>query len=308
MRDAYERTHMSANLLALAAIALWGTLAWLGVRLSAMPPFLLVGSALTIAGLLASPKWRQWRVAPRVLALGVYGLFGFHFFLFVALRLAPPLQANLVNYLWPLLMVLFAPLFLRNARLTRWHVLGGLLGFAGATVAITNGRLPSWDAYDASTADASSRVAWGYAAALVSAFIWATYSLMGQRLRQRGTPFPTAAIGLFCLVSGLLALACHAMLEAPYRLVASDALPLAVLAIGPMGAAFFLWDAALKRGDARAIGTIAYLTPLISTCLLGLDDPTRFGWAVVVALALVVGGAIVGTYAATGVGARGPAR
>ncbi len=295
---------MNANLLALAAIALWGTLAWLGVRLSAMPPFLLVGSALTIAGLIASPLWRQWlslRSAPRVLALGVYGLFGFHFFLFVALRLAPPLSANLVNYLWPLMMVLFAPLFLpkssKQAHLTRWHVLGSVLGFVGAMVAITNGRLPSWDAGDASLASTSSRVAWGYAAALVSAFIWATYSLMGQRLRQRGTRFPTAAIGLFCLVSGVLALACHAMLEAPYRYAASDVWPLAALAIGPMGAAFFLWDAALKRGDARAIGTLAYLTPLISTCLLGLDEPARFGWPIAVALLLVVGGAVVGTRA-----------
>ncbi len=291
---------MNANLLALAAIGLWGTLAWLGVRLAAMPPFLLVGSALTLAGLIAAPLWRQWRVAPGVLALGIYGLFGFHFFLFVALRLAPPLSANLVNYLWPLMMVMFAPLFLRDARLTRWHVLGGLLGFAGAMLAITNGRLPSWDATDAS--NPSSRVAWGYASALVSAFIWATYSLMGQRLRQRARThtlrFPTAAIGLFCLVSGLLALACHAMLEAPYRYAASDAWPLAALAIGPMGAAFFLWDAALKRGDVRAIGTLAFLTPLISTCLLGLDDPSRFGWPIVIALALVVGGAVVGTRAA----------
>ena len=286
---------MSANPLALTAIALWGTLAWLGVHLSAMPPFLLVGSALTIAGLLATPVWRQWRVAPRVLALGIYGLFGFHFFLFVALRLAPPLQANLVNYLWPLLMVLLAPLLLRDARLTRRHVLGGLLGFAGAMVAITNGSFPSWEVNDASAAATSVRVAWGYAAALLSAFIWATNSLLGQRFRQRGTPFPTAAIGLFCLVSGLLALACHAMLEAPYRYAASDLLPLAALAIGPMGAAFFLWDAALKRGDARAIGTLAYLTPVISTGLLGLDDPARFGWPIVVALALVVGGALAGT-------------
>ena len=180
---------MNATLLALAAIGLWGTLAWLGVRLASMPPFLLVGSALTLAGLIAAPLWRQWRVPPAVLALGIYGLFGFHFFLFVALRLAPPLSANLVNYLWPLMMVLFAPLFLRDARLTRWHVLGGLLGFAGAMVAITNGRLPTWNAHDPSGAgigsNPSSRVAWGYAGALVSAFIWATYSLMGQRLRQQ---------------------------------------------------------------------------------------------------------------------------
>jgi drug/metabolite transporter (DMT)-like permease len=280
----------TANLLAMGAIALWGGLAWLGVRLSSMPPFLLVGTALGLAALLASPTWRLWRVPPRVLALGVYGLFGFHFFLFVALRLAPPLQANLVNYLWPLLIVLLAPLFLRDVRLSRWHVAGGFLGLSGAMLAITNGHMPD-DGSAASPGDA----AWGYAAALLSAFIWATYSLFGQRLRQNGTSFPTAAVGLFCLVSSALSLACHAALEASYTFSSSDLLPLAALAIGPMGAAFFLWDAAMQRGDPRVIGTLAYLTPLISTCLLGLDDPSRFGWPIAVALLLVIVGAVVGT-------------
>ncbi len=282
-------SRVPANVLALGAIALWGGLAWLGVRLSAMPPFLLVGTALTIAGVLASPTWRRWRVPARVLALGVFGLFGFHFFLFVALRLAPPLQANLVNYLWPLLIVLLAPLLLRDARLSRWHVAGGLLGFAGALVAITNGRWP--DGAGLGSHDA----AWGYAAALLSAFIWATYSLLGRRLREHGTTFPTAAVGLFCLASGLLSLLCHATLEPAYAFRPSDAGPMALLAFGPMGAAFFLWDAALRRGDARAIGTLAYLTPLISTALLGLDDPSRVGWPIGVASLFVVGGAWLGS-------------
>ena len=283
--------------LALAAIGLWGTLAWLGVRLASTPPFLLVGAALTLAGVASTPLWRRWRVPFRVLLLGVYGLFGFHFFLFSALRLAPPLEANLINYLWPLLMVLMAPLFVRDARLTAWHVAGGLLGFAGALVAISDGHLPTAAprAVDAGSRAADS--AWGYAAALLSAFIWASYSLYGQRLRRRGVTYPTAAIGLFCLVSGLLSLACHQVLEAPYRFAPADLVPLAVLAIGPMGAAFFLWDAALARGDARRIGTLAYSTPLISTALLGADDPSRFGWPIAVALVLVVGGAIVGTRA-----------
>lgn len=125
-----EPKKTGALLLALGAIGLWGTLARLGVRLSAVPPFLLVGTTLTAVGLLAAPTWRRWRVPIRVLLLGIYGLFGFHFFLFIALRFAPPLQANLINYLWPLLIVLLAPLFLADARLSRWHVAGALLGLA----------------------------------------------------------------------------------------------------------------------------------------------------------------------------------
>ena len=84
---------MSANLLALGAVALWGSLAALGVALSHVPPFLLTGLSLLIGSLIALPlsrfDWRRWRVPPATLALGVYGLFCYHFLLFIALRHAP---------------------------------------------------------------------------------------------------------------------------------------------------------------------------------------------------------------------------
>jgi len=132
--------------LALGAIALWASLATLGVRLSHLPPFWLTGVTLLIGSVIALPlsRWdpRQWRVPLPTLLLGVYGLFGYHFLLFIALRHAPPVQANLVNYLWPLGMVVMAPLFLPGLKLTARQVLAALLGFAGAALAITGGR--SW--------------------------------------------------------------------------------------------------------------------------------------------------------------------
>jgi len=112
---------MNASLLALAAIALWGSLAPLGVSLAHVPPFLLTGVGLVIGGViglvLSRGRVSEWKVPAATLALGVYGLFGFHFLLFIALRHAPPVQANLVNYLWPLGIVLMAPLFLPGMRL-----------------------------------------------------------------------------------------------------------------------------------------------------------------------------------------------
>ena len=117
-----------------------GTLASLGVSLAHVPPFLLTGLALLIGSLPSWPLARQWRVPPATLMLGIYGLFGFHFLLFIALRHAPPVEANLVNYLWPLFIVVLAPLFLRGVRLRAVHVLAALVGFAGAVLAIVGGR------------------------------------------------------------------------------------------------------------------------------------------------------------------------
>jgi drug/metabolite transporter (DMT)-like permease len=272
---------MHPNLFALAAIALWASLATLGVSLAHVPPFLLTGLALLVGSLPAWPHWRAWRVRPAALALGVYGLFGFHFLLFIALRHAPPVQANLVNYLWPLFIVVLAPLLLPSVRLRALHVVAALIGFAGAALAIVGGR------------ELSGGLAWGYLPALGSAFIWATYSLATRRLADAGTPFPTAAIGLFGLVSGALSLVCHALLEESVALTARDALLIAAMGLGPLGAAFYLWDRALKGGDPRTIGVLSYLTPLASTALLIAVTGRAFTPSIMLAALMIVGAALL---------------
>lgn len=265
---------------ALFAIVLWGTLAFLALALSRMPPFLLVGLALTIGSLCSIHRLRQWRVPSGTLLLGVYGVFGFHFCLFLALRHAPPIEANLINYLWPLLIVVLAPLFLRQYHLQAHHLLAALLGFAGAVLIVTGG-----------TFSFKLEYLTGYALAGTSAFIWASYSLLTKRVAA----FPNAAIGLFCLVAGVLSLVMHAILEPAYTFAARDFAILALLGLGPMGAAFFLWDAAMKNGDPRVIGSLAYLTPLLSTLMLVVTGNGRFTTTFGLAMALIVGGAVIGS-------------
>jgi drug/metabolite transporter (DMT)-like permease len=274
-------------LLALGAIALWGTLAALGVALAHVPPFLLTGLALCVGGLLALPLSRfevsRWRVPLPTLALGVGGLFGFHFLLFMALRLAPPVQANLINYLWPLFMVLLSPWLLPGIRLQAVHIAAALLGFAGAALVILGD--------PAGAGQQAGGWSWGYLLALLSALVWASYSLLTRRVPH----FPTAAIGGFALLSGLLSLLCHAWLEPAVALTGRDMLLIGALGLGPMGAAFFLWDMALKRGDTRQIGILSYLTPLASTGMLVLVGDRAFTWNIGLAALMIVGAALLGT-------------
>lgn len=270
-----------ANLYALGAIALWATLATLGVALSQVPAFALTGLALIIGSVPTWGHWRQWRVSRAALALGVYGLFGFHFLLFIALRHAPPVQANLVNYLWPLFIVVLAPLLLPGVRLRSAHVLAAGLGFLGAGLAILGGH------------SLEAAWAWGYLPALGSALIWATFSLGSRRMAQSGKGFPTAALGLFGLISGLLALGCHVWLEPPLHLGLRDGLLIVVMGLGPLGGAFLLWDRALKLGDPRTIGVLSYLTPLASTLLLiAVTGRTLTIW-IGLATVLIVGAALL---------------
>lgn len=275
---------MKADLLALGAIVLWASLATLATLLSEIPPLLLTGIGLVIGSVISLPlsgfRLSTWKVPSRTLLVGIYGLFGYHLMLFVALQTAPAVEANLVNYLWPLLIVLLAPLFTKSLRLTARHTIAAAAGFTGAAIAITSN----------SQAGLSFEFETGYLFALAAAIIWATYSLLTTRLPA----FPTSAIGLFGLVAGLLAIATHFALEEPASISGPDWWLLVVLGLGPLGASFYLWDAALKIGDPRRIGLLAFLTPLLSTALLVLVSGRTLSWQLVIATALIVGGAVLG--------------
>lgn len=267
---------------AFGAILLWSTLATFGVALAHVPPLFLTGCALTIGALPGLVHIKQWRVPPSTLLLGVGGLFGFHFLLFLALRLAPPVEANLVNYLWPLLIVLLTPLLLPGWRLAPRHIVGAAVGFAGAAIAI--GAAPT-------TFTPTAML--GFAFAAGSALVWACYSLLTRRVAS----FSSWAIGGFALASGLLALVFHCLFEPQAQLHAGDRVLLVLLGLGPMGIAFYLWDFAMKHGDPRVIGVLAYATPLLSTALLVVVTGRPLTLSLVLATLLVVAAATVASRA-----------
>ena len=281
---------MKADLFSLGAIFLWASLASLATLLSNVPPFLLTGIGLIIGALVSLPALRSgitpWKIPVKTLLIGVYGLFGYHFMLFLALQTAPAVEANLVNYLWPLLIVLLSPIFTKSLSLNFRFVLAALSGFAGAVLAITSG----------GSGFGFSSIEVGYFFALAAAVIWATYSLATTKVPR----FPTPAIGLFALVSGVLAIGAHFLFEPAASISTADWLLLLVLGVGPLGGAFYLWDAALKIGDPRRIGLLAFLTPLLSTALLVVVSGNSLSWQLLVATGLIVGGALLGPRSTSG--------
>ncbi|MDX5376667.1 MAG: DMT family transporter, partial [Halomonas sp.] len=136
-------TRRQATAIGATTILNWALLATLTQLSGPVPPFLLTGLAFGVAFLcfLAWSLGRResltapLRQTPSVWALGVGGLFGYHALYFVAQQNAPPANAGLISYLWPLLIVLFVGLLPGERLLTR-HVIGGLLGFAGAALLI----------------------------------------------------------------------------------------------------------------------------------------------------------------------------
>ncbi|MBZ9662286.1 EamA family transporter [Mesorhizobium sp. ESP-6-4] len=273
-----------ATLIGFSAVAMWALLALLTNASGQVPPFLLsaitfaIGTCVGLVARLVMPASDRGRKIPRqVWVIGIAGLFGYHFFYFTALRNAPAVEASLIAYLWPLLIVLGSAL-MPGERLAWNHVVGALLGLAGTFLIVTKGGGLAFDA----------RYAFGYAMAAVCALLWSSYSLLSRRFPS----VPTSIVTWFCAATSALSLACHLLLE---KTVLPDSLGqwLAVIGLGlmPVGAAFYAWDIGVKRGNIQVLGAASYAAPLLSTLVLiaaGVAEPSL---RILAACVLITGGA-----------------
>ena len=283
MSAPYQR---SATITGGTAVIMWGMLALFTTQTGAVPPFLLAALSFSIATSLIVVKWLvcreniigHMRQPPGAWFVGVIGLFGYHFFYFMAFRHAPPVEAGLIAYLWPLLMVLFS-VFSPGERLRWFHLSGAIFGLAGTAILITGG---------AGLTGFQAEFVLGYIMALCCALTWSIYSIANRRFSS----VPTDTVGGFCAATAILAALCHLGFE---KTVWPDTTLqwFAVLGLGlfPVGLAFFTWDYGTKHGDIKVLGVLAYAAPVISTALLIVCEQGEATWAVGVGCLLIVGGA-----------------
>ena len=274
-----------ATLIGSSAILMWSTLTVLVTFIPGVPPFQLVAVTFFIGSVLFVLKWRlagqcsvERLIHPwRVWLVGVVGLFGYHAFYFAALRLAPALEASLINYLWPLLIVVFSAL-LPGERLRWFHGAGAAMGLAGTAILIGG----------QGTLSLSGEHMAGYLCALGAAVTWAGYSVISRRFGE----VPSDSVAGFMAATAFLAFVIHDLFETTYW--PQDNLAWAAivaLGLGPLGLAFFVWDWGVKKGDIRVLGAASYGAPLISTLLLLAFGRGEATWPVGAALVLIVGGA-----------------
>ena len=282
-------SRLTATLIGFTAILLWASLALATSATGAVPPFLLTALTFFIGGMVGLVAAMVRGVGLSVLRQpwpvwlhGVGGLFGYHFFYFSALKLAPPAEAGLIAYLWPLLIVLLSA-FLPGERLRPAHIAGALMGLAG-TVVLLGAKAGGFGFSPAYVP--------GYAAAAVCAVVWAVYSVASRRFHEE----PTDVVAGFCLATAALSALCHVLFEpSVWPSGTSEWMAVVALGIGPVGIAFYTWDIGMKRGDIRLLGVASYAAPVLSTLLLVAAGFAAPSWSLGLACALIVGGAAVAT-------------
>jgi drug/metabolite transporter (DMT)-like permease len=274
----------AATLAGGAAILLWSTLAWLAAGATRIPPLELLALTFGVASLLglayaAARRVNVFRAArshPGALLLTTTALGGYHFFYFVAVSHAPVVDASLVAYLWPLLIVVFAAAA-GGTRVTKLHFLGAALGLAGAWLVIASrGALA-----------ASPRYLLGYAAAAACALVWSGYSVANRRCAEA----PTELVALACVLVALGAAIAHPFFELLTLPSTREWPMILLLGAGPVGAAFFLWDHGTKRGRLALLGALSYAAPVLSTALLVVAGDAQATWHIAAGCVLVAGGA-----------------
>jgi drug/metabolite transporter (DMT)-like permease len=285
-------TRSAATAIGFVAVLLWALLAVLTVGSAPVPPLQLnaicfaIGGGIGLVWVASTDGFAVLgRVSWRVYAFGTLGLFGYHALYFSALRLAPAAEAGLIAYLWPLLIVLFSGL-LPGERLRAGHLIGALIGFAGAALIISGGG-----------AGFQAQALPGYGLALLCALTWSGYSVLSRRLGHA----PTSTVAVFCILSAMLSTALHLAIEdTAWPVSTAGWLSTAALGLGPVGLAFYVWDIGVKRGDIQLLGTSSYAAPLLSTLVLVVTGFAEPGWGLVVAAILITAGAALAARASLG--------
>ena len=276
-------TRSTATSIGFVAVLLWALLALFTAGSAPVPPFLLnaltfaIGGAVGVVWVLLRGRLSTLRgVSWRIYAFGTVGLFGYHALYFSALRLAPPAEAGLIAYLWPLLIVLFSGL-LPGEHLRRGHIIGALISFVGAAlIVLRNG------------ANFDPAATPGLILAALCALTWSTYSVVSRRMGNT----PTEVVAVFCVLTALLSVPAHLALETTvWPATGFGWLSVLALGLGPVGLAFYVWDIGVKKGDIQVLGVASYAAPLLSTFVLIAAGFAQASWQLVGAAVLITVGA-----------------
>lgn len=273
----------------LGAILIWSTSSASLVSLPALPaPALLLATHLVAALFLNG--WAMVHLGPRAalaelgrlgwrpLAYGFLGTYVYQMGYVLGLKLAPPAEANLLNYLWPLFTALLAvPIRGEKGRPSLWLALA--CGLAGMTLLVSG---PTGGDYPLRL--------FGYLGALIAALSWGIYSNLLAGLPENPLTLQRAFVLVGAGGFAITAVATGTLGGPP---AASSLGTIAYIGIGPLASSSLLWQESMRRGPVQQVAAVSYLTPVLSTLWLSLITGTPMTTNLVAGLVLVLVAAVL---------------
>lgn len=285
-----------ATMAAIGAILLW---CWSGVcfrmgaqRMGAMPYLACMCAIGSLAVLVmqassGKPVMALIKLPPRVIAAGFFGVAFYTVLLQFAVAMAAEKeigQVNLLNYLWPIWLVLMAFALLSEKMNAKRTIAGAAMGIAGVAIA-------QWDPHDPYMLLKIPTNPMPHAMALTGGFLWALYCVL---LRKWKIPEENGGTAFHFAVCAAMAVAI-AWWQGAWRSLppVSGATILWILfgGIGPVGLGYHWWEIGIKRGRVQLISQLAYFTPIGSSVLIGIFFRQALSWGLLIGAVLIAAGA-----------------
>ena len=283
-------------------ILLWGSTPLLVSEVSKELPIweanALISGFSTMTLALAATAFGRWpalralrgRQLVSMLALGAGANFPYTALYYLAFALAPEAagDANIINYVWPLWVLILSVPLLREP--LSWNkVLGMLIAFAGVYLLVSGW---NWIRFRAENLPA-------YASAAAGAFFWGLFSVLSKRQGERE---PLTALFLYLgasfLCFAVLALILSAAGAIRLTLPSGRAwLMLAAVGAGANGLGALFWVLTLRYSDTALASTLAYLTPFLALVYLAVFRGTPIRPLQLASLALILGGPLLERFA-----------
>ena len=216
----------------------------------------------------------------KIVLFAVAGIGGYRLVYFLAFDNGPAVEVNLLNYLWPIFMVLFTGA-LPGERLRSFHVLGSLVGFCGLYFLLRS--KVSYLEFD-----------WGagHVFGFLAAVMWGAFSVLSRRVRGYSSHVVPASFMWSTILFSFIYFIFYFNADQFKSLACSDWLYLTALGIFA-GVGYFLWDIGMKYGNIQFLAVSSYFTPLLSTLILFLAGQGVLSQGVVLAAILIFLGSVI---------------
>ena len=185
----------------------------------------------------------------RIIVIGLLGTFLYNLFLYLGINTLQASQAFIINYLWPIMTVIFACLIIKE-KLTIRKIIAIIISFIGVIIVSSNGNLLH--------IEKNSIIGTIYC--ILAAISYGLFSVLNKKQSYN----KYTSMMLFYLVSFSISLIYTLITKKMFLPEFNQFLGLFWIGICTSAIAFTAWAIALEKGDTAKISTIAYITPFLS--------------------------------------------
>lgn len=214
----------------------------------------------------------------RIAVTGILGTFLYHLFLYLGIDTLNASQAFIINYMWPIMSVLFACIILKE-RLTLRKSAAIILSFIGVIIVTANGNLLNIGK-DSIT---------GAVYCILGAVSYGLFTVLNKQKNYN----KFLSMMLFYLAALIISFIYIVLFDGGFELSGMQITGLLWMGIFTTAIAFTTWALALEKGDTAKISNLAYITPFLSLVWTSLILKEELNIYSIVGLLVIISGIFV---------------